>query len=78
MDIGQWLRGIGLEQYAKAFAENDIDDAILPEITVDDLIAIGIASVGRRYRCRRYRQRSMSSQPRRLWPPARPSGGSSR
>jgi len=27
--IADWLREIGLEQYAQRFAENDIDSAIL-------------------------------------------------
>jgi SAM domain (Sterile alpha motif) len=30
MDLGEWLRSLGLERYEPAFRENDIDDAILP------------------------------------------------
>jgi hypothetical protein len=37
MDVGGWLRGLGLEQYAAAFHGNAIDDAILPSLTADDL-----------------------------------------
>jgi class 3 adenylate cyclase/predicted ATPase len=48
MDIGAWLRGLNLEQYAGAFRENDIDSEVLPDLTADDLIAIGVTSVGHR------------------------------
>ena len=50
IDIAQWLRGIGLEQYAPAFADNDIDGALLPELTAEDLLALGVVSVGHRRR----------------------------
>jgi len=29
MDITNWLRGLGLEQYASAFHDNAIDDEVL-------------------------------------------------
>ena len=48
MDIGAWLRELGLERYAPAFRDNDIDDEVLPELTSDDLISIGVTSVGHR------------------------------
>jgi class 3 adenylate cyclase len=48
MDIGTWLRDLGLEQYAAAFRDNDIDSAVLPEVTAEDLTAIGVRSVGHR------------------------------
>ena len=41
MDVAAWLRGLGLEQYAPAFRDNDVDGEVLPELTADDLIAIG-------------------------------------
>ena len=28
MDVAAWLRGLGLEQYAPAFRDNDIDGEI--------------------------------------------------
>jgi class 3 adenylate cyclase/tetratricopeptide (TPR) repeat protein len=43
-----WLRGLGLEQYAPAFCDNDVDGEVLPELTSDDLISIGVTSVGHR------------------------------
>jgi class 3 adenylate cyclase len=48
MDVAAWLRGLGLEQYAQAFRDNDIDSEILPELTTDDLIGLGITSIGHR------------------------------
>ena len=48
MDVAAWLRGLGLEQYAPAFRDNDIDGEVLPELTSDDLISIGVTSVGHR------------------------------
>jgi hypothetical protein len=32
MDIGAWLRGLGLERYEQAFRDNEIDQRILPEL----------------------------------------------
>ncbi|MFL5288517.1 MAG: AAA family ATPase [Rhodopila sp.] len=48
MDVEEWLRSLGLEQYEAAFRENDVDAALLPNLTADDLKDIGIASVGHR------------------------------
>jgi hypothetical protein len=33
MDLGDWLRNLGLGQYEAAFRENEIDDAILPNLS---------------------------------------------
>jgi class 3 adenylate cyclase/ABC-type transport system involved in cytochrome c biogenesis ATPase subunit len=48
MDVVSWLHGLGLEQYAPAFRDNDVDGEVLPELTSDDLISIGVTSVGHR------------------------------
>jgi hypothetical protein len=48
MDVAAWLRGLGLEQYAPAFRDNDVDSEALPQLTVDDLIGIGVTSVSHR------------------------------
>ena len=48
MDIGTWLRGLGLEQYEAAFRDNDVEAEVLPELTAEDLISIGVTSVGHR------------------------------
>ena len=46
--IADWLQRLGLGQYAKAFAENDINFAILPDLTDQDLKELGVASLGHR------------------------------
>ena len=43
-----WLQRLGLGQYAKAFAVNDINFAILPDLTDQDLKELGVASLGHR------------------------------
>jgi class 3 adenylate cyclase len=48
IDVGDWLSGLGLEQYAPAFAANDIDGEVLPELTADDLLGLGVTSIGHR------------------------------
>jgi class 3 adenylate cyclase len=50
IDVADWLGGLGLQLYAPAFAANDIDGEILPELTADDLIGLGITSIGHRRR----------------------------
>src|SRR5262247_3753942 len=48
MDIGGWLRGLGLERYAEAFRENEIELRVLPELTADDLKELGVVAIGHR------------------------------
>jgi class 3 adenylate cyclase len=48
MDIGGWLRELGLERYEQAFRENEIDLRVLPELTADDLKELGVAAIGHR------------------------------
>jgi hypothetical protein len=48
MDVGGWLRGLGLEQYEANFRDNKVDAAVLPQLTADDLKDIGVAAVGDR------------------------------
>lgn len=50
LDLPAWLAQLGLAQYAQAFADNDIDAALLLQLTGDDLREMGIASVGHRRR----------------------------
>ena len=46
--IEEWLASLGLGEYAARFAENDIDFAILADLTDQDLEKIGVASLGHR------------------------------
>ena len=48
MEIGQWLRGLGLQSYEQAFRDNGIDLDILPRLTADDLKEIEVLAVGHR------------------------------
>ena len=48
MDIGGWLRRLGLQRYEQAFRENEIDLRVLPELTADDLKELGVAATGHR------------------------------
>jgi len=50
VDIVEWLRGLGLDQYAPAFRDNDIDGEVLRGLTADDLRELGVASIGHRRR----------------------------
>jgi class 3 adenylate cyclase len=42
MDVGGWLRGLGLGQYEAAFCENEIDAEVLPDLTEEDLEKLGV------------------------------------
>jgi predicted ATPase/class 3 adenylate cyclase len=42
MDIGSWLRGLGLECYERVFREQAIDAEVLPELSEDDLKQLGV------------------------------------
>ena len=46
-DVGRWLDGLGLGQYAAAFAENDVDWDVLAELDEPDLEKLGL-SLGHR------------------------------
>jgi class 3 adenylate cyclase/tetratricopeptide (TPR) repeat protein len=50
MDIEQWLSALGLEQYARAFVDNDVDPAMLPQLTDADMKELGVLSLGHRKR----------------------------
>ncbi len=42
MDLGEWLRGLGLGQYETTFQENGIDAEVLPDLTDSDLEKLGV------------------------------------
>jgi class 3 adenylate cyclase/predicted ATPase len=50
MDVAEWLRGLGLEQYEPAFCDNHIDGEVLRSLTAEDLRELGVASIGHRRR----------------------------
>jgi class 3 adenylate cyclase len=49
MDVGAWLRGLGLGQYETTFRESEIDAEVLPDLTEGDLNQLG-APLGHRKR----------------------------
>jgi len=50
MDVGGWLRSLGLGQYEANFRDNKIDADLLPRLTADDLKDIGVSALGDRLR----------------------------
>ena len=46
--IANWLQNLGLGQYAQRFAENEINFAILADLTDQDIQEIGVTSLGHR------------------------------
>ena len=50
MDVGSWLRSLGLGQYEANFRDNKIDADVLPRLTDADLKDIGVSALGDRLR----------------------------
>src|SRR5919198_3307539 len=50
MDVGKWLRDLGLPQYSEAFLANDIDAEVLLELQDEELEKLGVKSLGHRKR----------------------------
>ncbi len=50
MDVGDWLRALGLERYEATFRENGVSVDLLPSLTLEDLKDLGITAVGHRRR----------------------------
>ena len=48
MDVAAWLRGLGLERYAPAFRDNEIDWDALPKLSEEDLKDLGVVLGGHR------------------------------
>ena len=48
MDVGGWLRSLGLEQYEAAFRDNAIDEKVLLRLTAEDLKELGVNALGHR------------------------------
>lgn len=42
MDLGDWLKSLGLGRYVSAFRDNSIDVGVLPDLTDGDLEKIGV------------------------------------
>src|SRR6478672_2596533 len=48
MDVGDFLRKLGLQQYEAAFRDNRIDIRVLPKLTAEDLKDLGVTMIGDR------------------------------
>ena len=48
VDVGAWLKNLGLGQYEAAFRDNAIDGDVLPSLTPEDLKDLGVTIVGHR------------------------------
>jgi hypothetical protein len=48
LDIGQWLRDLGLRSYEQAFRDHGVDLDVLCRLTAEDLKEIGVSAVGHR------------------------------
>ena len=48
MEVGEWLRSLGLGQYEAAFRDNEIDGKVLPKLTSEDLKELGVVALGHR------------------------------
>jgi hypothetical protein len=46
--IADWLKKLGMSEYAERFAENHIDESIIRELTDQDLKDLGVVSLGHR------------------------------
>ena len=68
MDVAAWLRGLGLEQYAELFRDNDIDGEILRGMTAEDLKELGISSFGHRRKLLNAIAALGESPRRMMWP----------
>src|SRR5271170_7178829 len=42
MDVGDWLRSLGLAQYEAVFRENGVDGEVVPDLTDGDLEKLGV------------------------------------
>ena len=49
-DVDTWLQSMGFAEYRELFRANDIDAALLPQLTDADLKELGVASLGQRKR----------------------------
>jgi len=66
VDVREWLKSLGLEQYEAAFHKNDLSEEDLCHLTAEDLHDLGIISVGHRrlllVAIAKLQNRSVSSQ----------------
>ena len=47
-EVVDWLKTLGMSEYAERFAENNISFSVLPDLTDQDLKELGVSSLGHR------------------------------
>ena len=57
MDVADWLRSLGLDQYETTFRENGVDADVLPDLTDGDFEKLGVL-LGHRRRLTQGNRRS--------------------
>ena len=48
IDVASWLKQLGLSQYEPALRDNEVDGDVLPDLTAEDLIGLGVTLIGHR------------------------------
>jgi hypothetical protein len=48
IDVASWLQQLDLAQYEPAFRDNEVDGDVLPDLTAEDLIGLGVTLIGHR------------------------------
>jgi len=56
MQIADWLKKLGMSEYADRFVENRIDHSVLPDLTDQDLEKLGVLLGDRRKMLRAIRE----------------------
>ena len=62
MDVGDWLRSLGLGQYEAAFRENEIEPDVLAELTAQHLKDLGVSRRARIRMLKAIRELGAASQ----------------
>src|SRR5579863_6823701 len=76
--VERWLRGLGLSQYIRCFAENDVDLDVVADCTDADLKEIGVGSLGHRKRLLSAIAEMRLQSPEKRPEPSAPDGGERR
>src|SRR5215468_2644448 len=79
-EIGDWLKTLGMSEYAERFAENGIDVSVLCHLTDQDLKDIGVLLGHRRKMLAAIAEldRAVPTEPQPAWSEAKPEDGAER
>src|SRR5580693_650084 len=72
MDVGEWLKRVGLGQYEASFRAHEIDADVLPDLTEADLEKIGLPLGARKRLMRGIASLASKEAPRSAEAPALP------